>query len=446
MGDIALRVEDLSKQYRIGSSREAYKTLRDTFTDVVVSSFRRVGKLLHGRNGRTPKLGETFWALKDVSFEIKRGEVVGIIGYNGAGKSTLLKILSRITEPTEGYADIYGRVGSLLEVGTGFHPELTGRENIYLNGAILGMKRVEITRKFDEIVAFAEIERFIDTPVKHYSSGMYMRLAFAVAAHLEPEILLVDEVLAVGDARFQKKCLNKMQDAGQQGRTVLFVSHNMPAITRLCERAILLEGGRVLQDGPSHRVVSTYLNSQVGTMAVREWTDLAQAPGGELARLRSVRVRTEAGQITDVVDIRQPIGIDMEYDVLKAGYVLLPYLHFYNEAGILAFEASDHDPTWRRRPRPAGRWVSTAWIPGNLLSEGTLLIWPCLFTLDPVTVEVSVRDAVAFQVVDSMDGDSARGDWGGPITSVMRPLLKWTTQCSVDGDPAVAMMNAKAKL
>jgi lipopolysaccharide transport system ATP-binding protein len=445
MGDIALRVEDLSKQYRIGSNREAYKTLRDTFTDVVVSSFRRAGKLLHGRREGVPELGETFWALKNVSFEIKRGEVVGIIGYNGAGKSTLLKILSRITEPTEGYADIYGRVGSLLEVGTGFHPELTGRENLYLNGAILGMKRVEITRKFDEIVAFAEIERFIDTPVKHYSSGMYMRLAFAVAAHLEPEILLVDEVLAVGDARFQKKCLNKMQDVGQQGRTVLFVSHNMPAITRLCERAILLDGGHVLQDGPSHRVVSTYLNSQVGTMATREWTDPAKAPGGELARLRSVRVRTEAGQVTDVVDIRQPIGIDMEYDVLKPGYVLLPYFHFYNEAGILAFEASDHDPTWRRRPRPAGRWVSTAWIPGNLLSEGTLLIWPCLFTLDPVTVEISVRDAVAFQVVDSMDGDSARGDWGGPITSVMRPLLKWTTQFSVDGNPA-AMMNAKAKL
>ena len=197
-------------------------------------------------------------------------------------------------------------MGSLLEVGTGFHPELTGRENIYLNGAILGMKRVEIRRKFDEIVAFAEIERFIDTPVKHYSSGMYMRLAFAVAAHLEPEILLVDEVLAVGDARFQKKCLNKMQDVGQQGRTVLFVSHNMPAITRLCERAILLDGGRVLQDGPSHRVVSTYLNSEVGTMAVREWPDPATAPGGEVARLRSVRVRTEDGQITDVVDIRRP--------------------------------------------------------------------------------------------------------------------------------------------
>ena len=253
MGDIALRVEDLSKQYRIGGSREAYKTLRDTFTDAVVSAFRRAGRLVRGRGVGAAERGETFWALKDVSFEIKRGEVVGIIGCNGAGKSTLLKILGRITEPTGGYADIYGRVGSLLEVGTGFHPELTGRENIYLNGAILGMKRVEIGRKFDEIVAFAEIERFIDTPVKHYSSGMYMRLAFAVAAHLEPEILLVDEVLAVGDARFQKKCLNKMQDVGQQGRTVLFVSHNMQAITRLCQRAILLEGGTMVQDGPVPR-------------------------------------------------------------------------------------------------------------------------------------------------------------------------------------------------
>jgi len=433
MNDIALRVEDLSKQYRLGGNREAYKTLRDTFTDIVVSAFRRASKLVRGKGVGTTELGEPLWALKDVSFEIKRGEVVGIIGCNGAGKSTLLKILGRITEPTGGYADIYGRVGSLLEVGTGFHPELTGRENIYLNGAILGMKRVEIERKFDEIIAFAEIERFIDTPVKHYSSGMYMRLAFAVAAHLEPEILLVDEVLAVGDARFQKKCLNKMQDVGQQGRTVLFVSHNMPAITRLCERAILLDGGRVLQDGPSHRVVSTYLNSEVGTMAAREWSDPATAPGGEVARLRSVRVRTEDGHITDTVDIRKPACIEMEYDVLKSGYVLLPYFHFFNEEGVLAFEANDHDPTWRRRPRPAGRWVSTAWIPGNLLSEGTLLVWPCLFTLDPVITEISVRDAVAFQVIDSLDGDSARGDWGGRITSVMRPLLKWTTQFSPNG-------------
>jgi len=242
MTDIAIRLENISKKYRIGKKQEKYRTLRDTLTEAVVTPFRRTGRLLHGRAAEAAELNEVIWALKDVSFEVKQGEVVGIIGRNGAGKSTLLKILARITEPTSGFAEVHGRVGSLLEVGTGFHRELTGRENIYLSGAILGMKWAEIDRKFDEIVEFSGVEKFIDTPVKHYSSGMYLRLAFAVAAHLEPEILLVDEVLAVGDARFQKKCLNKMEDIGQQGRTVIFVSHNMPAITRLCERAILLEG------------------------------------------------------------------------------------------------------------------------------------------------------------------------------------------------------------
>jgi lipopolysaccharide transport system ATP-binding protein len=433
MGDIALRVEGLSKQYRLGGNREAYKTLRDTFTDVVVSLWRRASKLLRGRGVGAVEWGEIFWALKDVSFEIKRGEVVGIIGRNGAGKSTLLKILGRITEPTAGCADVYGRVGSLLEVGTGFHPELTGRENLYLNGAILGMKRVEIGRKFDEIVAFAEIERFIDTPVKHYSSGMYMRLAFAVAAHLEPEILLVDEVLAVGDARFQKKCLNKMQDVGQQGRTVLFVSHNMPAITRLCARAILLDGGRVLQDGPSHRVVSAYVHSEVGTMAAREWADPAKAPGGEIARLWSVRVRTEDGQTTEAVDIRQPVGIEMKYEVRRAGYVLSPYYDFYNEENVHVFAAADLDPAWRQRPRSAGRYVSTAWIPGNLLSEGTLFVGVGLATMNPTVTQFQERDVVAFQVIDSLDGDSARGDWTGPWGGAVRPLLQWTTHFSPKG-------------
>jgi lipopolysaccharide transport system ATP-binding protein len=255
---------------------------------------------------------------------------VGVIGRNGAGNSTLLKILSRITHPTEGRAMIQGRVSSLLEVGTGFHPELTGRENIYLNGAILGMKRAEINRKFDEIVAFAEIEKFIDTPVKHYSSGMYVRLAFAVAAHLEPDILLVDEVLAVGDASFQKKCLNKMQSAGEGGRTVLFVSHNMSAITRLCNRAILLDEGRIVQDGSTHDAVSTYLQSGVGTTAAREWPDISRAPGNEVARLRAVRVRTEDGAVSEAVDIRRSVGIEIEYEVLESGHVLVPNCHFYN--------------------------------------------------------------------------------------------------------------------
>ena len=254
MSDVAIRVEGLGKQYHLGGTRESYSTLRDQ-----LRKWTSLRGLLH--RGKRAEHRPPFWALKDVSFEVKQGEVVGIIGRNGAGKSTLLKILSRITEPTEGGADIVGRVGSLLEVGTGFHPELTGRENVYLNGAIMGMKRAEIVRKFDEIVAFAEVEKFIDTPVKHYSSGMYMRLAFAVAAHLEPEILIVDEVLAVGDAEFQKKCLGKMGDVARGGRTVLFVSHNLSAIQSLCKEAILLRQGAIDMCGLTSNIIHRYLTS-----------------------------------------------------------------------------------------------------------------------------------------------------------------------------------------
>lgn len=251
MSDIAIRVENLSKQYRIGKARGKfrYKSLRDSISEAAVAPFRRAGKLLRGEAYGASGLDETFWALKDVSFEVKQGEAVGVIGRNGAGKSTLLKVLSEITEPSAGRVELHGRVASLLEVGTGFHPELTGRDNIYLNGAIMGMKRGEINRKFDEIVAFAEVEKFIDTPVKHYSSGMYVRLAFAVAAHVEPEILLVDEVLAVGDAAFQKKCLGKMGEVAQQGRTVLFVSHNMGSVRQICQKGIVLRNGQVYYNG-----------------------------------------------------------------------------------------------------------------------------------------------------------------------------------------------------
>jgi len=265
MSDNAIQVSGLSKRYRIGANQQAYRTLRDKINHTALAPFRAAKHLLtHNGNGNSQfairnSKSEMFWALRDVSFEVKRGEVVGIIGRNGAGKSTLLKILSRITEPTEGYADIHGRVGSLLEVGTGFHPELTGRENVFLNGSILGMKRAEINRKFDEMVAFAEIDKFIDTPVKHYSSGMYVRLAFAVAAHLDPEILLVDEVLAVGDIGFQEKCLGKMGDVAKQGRTVLFVSHNLGAIQRLCSDTILLDQGKTQSRGTPPQVVQDYL-------------------------------------------------------------------------------------------------------------------------------------------------------------------------------------------
>jgi lipopolysaccharide transport system ATP-binding protein len=422
-----IKVQGLGKQYRIGSDGSAYSTLRETLVT-------RLRSPLNALQYTDRKI----WALHDVSFEVNPGEVVGIIGRNGAGKSTLLKILSRVTEPTTGRVELHGRVGSLLEVGTGFHPELTGRENIYLNGAVLGMPRAEITRKFDDIVAFAEVEKFIDTPVKRYSSGMYVRLAFAVAAYLEPEILLVDEVLAVGDASFQRKCLDRMKDVGRRGRTVLFVSHNMPAVTRLCERTILLDEGTILQDDHSHKVVGSYLKSGLGTMAAREWDDLSKAPGNEIVRLCAVRVRTDDGRVTDAIDIRFPVGIEMEFEVLKPGYVLLPNIHVSNEEGVLVFIAGENDPAWQRTPRPAGRFVSTAWIPGNFFSEGTIIIAAAVSTMDPVTIHFFERDVVAFQVIDKFEGDSARGDYAGPYPGVVRPMLRWTTRAADPGPNCAA--------
>jgi lipopolysaccharide transport system ATP-binding protein len=414
-----IKVENLGKQYRIGMRRAAYSTLRETLATIISAPINRL------RGIRSSS--DIVWALKNVNFEVHPGEVVGIIGRNGAGKSTLLKLLSRITDPSRGRIELYGRVGSLLEVGTGFHPELTGRENIYLNGAILGMRRHEIERKFDDIVAFSEIEKFLETPVKRYSSGMYMRLAFSVAAYLEPEILLVDEVLAVGDANFQKKCLNKMQDVGKEGRTVLFVSHNMPAITRLCQRTILLNEGEVLADGPSHEVVGTYLHSSLGTMAARDWPEMDKAPGNEVVRLRAVRVRTEDGEITQAVDIRKPVGLEMEYEVLTDDFVLVPSFHFYNEEGVCVFITGDYALEWRGRPRPKGHYTSTVWVPGNLLAEGTFIVGASVGTLAPKTVHFFERDAVAFQVIDSLEGDSARGDYAGGMPGVVRPLLPWKT-------------------
>jgi lipopolysaccharide transport system ATP-binding protein len=272
MSKIAIEVAGLGKEYHIGGPQKSYYRLTDQLADMVVAPFRRAGKLLRGQASSAAELDETIWAIKDISFQINAGEVVGIIGRNGAGKSTLLKILSGISDPTQGYADLYGRIGSLLEVGTGFHPELTGRENIFLYGAILGMRRAEIDRKLDEIVAFAEIDKFLDTPVKHYSSGMYVRLAFSVAAHLEPEILLVDEVLAVGDMAFQRKCLGKMDDVAQEGRTVVFVSHNMGLLQQLCERGIFLQQGTVHTDGAITEAVDAYLQ----TLEQAKMLDLSQ--------------------------------------------------------------------------------------------------------------------------------------------------------------------------
>lgn len=333
MSNVAIKVESLGKLYRIGE-RERYYALRDVLSRLWQAPFRRLQGWASGNGGEGelgrvavsgspyPRLpvspqfairnskSDTIWALKDVSFEVKHGEVVGVTGRNGAGKSTLLKILSRITKPTEGYADIHGQVGSLLEVGTGFHPELTGRENIYLNGAILGMKKAEIERKFDEIVAFAEVEKFIDTPVKHYSSGMYVRLAFSVAAHLEPEILLVDEVLAVGDAAFQKKCLGKMGAVAREGRTVLFVSHNIAAILSLCERAFLLDSGKVIRVGSAQEVVRHYLQSVISTEVIP--LDRRQDRTGD-GRVRAVSLRIESASNKKVVRSSSRLKITIGY-------------------------------------------------------------------------------------------------------------------------------------
>ena len=440
--DIAIKVENISKIYRIGLKENMHDSMGSAIFDFIRSPLKNYRKYrsLYKFDDINPNSGlksncnfsDLIWALRDISFEVARGEVVGIIGRNGAGKSTLLKILCRIADPTSGHAEIRGRVSSLLEVGTGFHQELTGRENVYLNGTILGMTKREVDAKFDEIVDFSGVEKFIHTPVKRYSSGMKVRLAFSVAAHLEPEILMIDEVLAVGDATFQKKCLNKMEEVGQQGRTVLFVSHSMPAITRLCQRAILLDEGKVMEDGPSHQVVSAYLTSGTGTTAVREWHDPANAPGSDVARLRAVRVRTADGRISESVDIRRPVDIEMEYEVLKPGHVLLPHYEVHNEDGVLVFVTFDLDPSWRRRPRPVGRYISTARIPGNFLSEGTLFFDAWVITMDPIIVQFAERDAVAFQVIDSLDGDSARGDYAETMEGAVRPILQWTTQLMSD--------------
>jgi lipopolysaccharide transport system ATP-binding protein len=424
-----IRAQNISKRYRIGAQESSNLTLRDALAGVVKNPFAR----------RRNASGETIWALQDINFEVRPGEVVGIIGHNGAGKSTLLKILSRITEPTTGRIDLYGRIVSLLEVGTGFHPELTGRENIYLNGAVLGMKREETARKFDEIIAFAEIEKFLDTPVKHYSSGMYTRLAFAVAAHLEPEILIIDEVLAVGDAAFQRKCMDKMQNVGDEGHTVLFVSHNMHAIARLCPRTIMLGGGRIVQDGPTHRVIGGYLNADADTPAMREWPESASAPGDNWARLRGVRVRTEGAKVVDLVDIRKPVIIDIEYDVLRPGRRLSGCIICTNEEDVCVLSSADLTPQSLAQQDTdfTGRRVTSCTIPGNFLAEGMFSITVAVYAIEAGSqLHIHLPDAVGFRVVDPIEGDTARGTFTGPYAGVVRPFLNWTTE-SVKSDTPV---------
>lgn len=429
MPKMIISVENLSKCYSVGHRRsERYASLREVVVHEARSFVRKTSNLIRGNEIVQGDEIENFWALKDLSFDIKQGEVVGVIGRNGAGKSTLLKILSRITEPSEGRVVLHGDVASLLEIGTGFHPELSGRENIFLSGAIMGMTRSEIVRKFDEIVAFAGIEKFLDTPVKRYSSGMYVRLAFAVAAHLEPDILLVDEVLAVGDAEFQKKCLTKMGEVAQAGRTVLFVSHSMPAINRLCQRCILLEGGRIKLDGEAQVVSAQYMVSDTGTTASRDWIDAARRPGDEVARLISVCVK-QNGMIRESVDIRYPVDVEMTYEVLKDGANLLSAFAFFDQQGTLLFVNGDlNDAAWSRA-RPRGAYTSQCRVPGNLFAEGMVRVLAEVATRHPVyELHFWVPDSAAFQVVDSGEPGSVRSGWGRDIPGVMRPMCAWQTK------------------
>jgi lipopolysaccharide transport system ATP-binding protein len=439
MTDIAIRCEGLSKQYRLGE-RESYKALRDVISDAAAAPFRRVAALANktatnGNSFRNPQseirnsfeIRNSIWALKDVSFEVKPGDVVGIIGRNGAGKSTLLKILSRIIKPTLGQAEIHGRVGSLLEIGTGFHPELTGRENIYLNGAILGMRRADIVRKFDGIVAFAEVEQFIDTPVKRYSSGMYVRLAFAVAAHMDIDILLVDEVLAVGDAAFQKRCLQKMGEVTRSGRTILFVSHNMESIARLCPRTLLMEQGTIQESGNTADVIMKYLHSGSGLLSEKVWTTAETAPGDDVVRLNSVRVVNETGETRQVMDSCEAIGIEIGYTALKSVSNLAAEFVVYDGSGNLLFTSANQYDERLLAPHRLGAYVTTCWIPGNLMTEGTFFVRVSIAEISPVILHVFEENVLVFQVVDNMGGDSARGRIAHSYPGVIRPKLKWDT-------------------
>lgn len=411
--------ENLGKQYNIGEHQSPYGTLRES----IVQTLSAIPKLLQ-RRGRTAD--RSIWALKEVGFEVKPGEVVGLIGRNGAGKSTLLKVLSRITEPTEGRVELRGRVASLLEVGTGFHHELTGRENIFLNGSIMGMTRKEIVRRFDEIVAFAGIERFLDTPIKHYSSGMYGRLGFSLAAHLEAELLLVDEVLAVGDQDFQKKCLGKMEALGRQGRTVIFVSHNMPMILRLCERALLLDQGRLIADGPARDVANHYLRTGTGSLAERIWATPESAPGDEYVCLHSVRVLDENESPAETLDIRSPAFVEVSYWNLKQLRRPTVTVRFTNEDGLVLFASNDSvNREWWNSTRRNGLVRSRCRIPGNFLAEGRIFIAAAVCSYDPYILHASEDDAVTFHVEDRTDGDGARGIYPGRWPGVVRPMLDW---------------------
>jgi lipopolysaccharide transport system ATP-binding protein len=411
---VAIYAEGIGKKYYIrGGQAPRYRALRDE----IMAFFRE------GLRRRQPM--QEFWALKDVGFEVKQGDKIGIIGKNGAGKSTLLKLLSRVTEPTTGEIRISGRVSSLLEVGTGFHPELSGRENIFLNGVILGMSREEIRRKFDEIVEFSGVAQFLETQVKHYSSGMYMRLAFSVAAHLEPEILIIDEVLAVGDADFQKKCLGKMQDISQSGRTVIFVSHSMQTVTSLCNRCILLEKGMVKRQGSPSEVILEYLGNGEGTGQV-DYSSLAKPVEDEFVRLLYGKVLDHNGTPVIETDIRHPVRIRMGFRVKKKSNTrYIPNFHFVVPGGTYAFVSG---PDVISELAPGDYWAECC-VPGDFLNEGAYFVGLAISSYEPgLRIHFFEPSALTFNVRDSMDGSVGRHGYANVMPGVVRPRLQWVVE------------------
>ena len=391
-------------------------------------SARGLTKRFPIQRGNSTRGNQTFLALDDLHFDIEPGQAVGIVGSNGAGKSTLLKILARILPPTSGRAELHGRVGSLLEAGAGFHPELSGKDNIFLAGALLGMKEAEFRRRLDEIVEFSGVGEFLDSPVKHYSSGMYMRLAFAVAAHIEPEILLVDEVLAVGDAQFQKKCLQRMESLSQNGQTVVFVSHSMQAVSRLCQRALWIDRGKLRMQGPVAEVVAGYLKEGQANTGEQVWPEGPHAPGDEYVRLRRLRVASSDGKTATSINIGEDFTIEFAYEVTIGGMVLFPSLRIFNEWGTEVLWTTDSSSPQHGRPREPGRYECSVSFPKNMLSEGLMSVSVSMTSLCPTRTHFSEADAIHFQAMEIIDGTTSRGEYTEAVTSMLRPLLDWSVR------------------
>ncbi len=431
MFDVAIKVENISKRYRIGLKEELHDSLVGKVTSILKSPFSnmtQLKKLSHFENSKSQE--DIIWALKDVSFEVKRGEVLGIIGANGAGKSTLLKILAQITEPTSGQIQINGRIASLLEVGTGFHPEQTGRENIYLNGTILGMTKKEIDSKLDEIIDFSGVEKFIDTPVKRYSSGMGVRLAFSVAAHLDPEILLIDEVLAVGDAEFQKKCLGKIDAVAKDGRTVLFISHNMPAVENLCENAIVLINGELVRLAASKDAVEYYLSIQnKSTSGEISWEKNEKAPGDNRIRLKTIRILSNGNICSDPI-CDEDIELQVEYWNLEANKRRLVSIHLINNIDQMVFASSNLSSSsltydkWCYQDYPIGLFRTKCIIPKNLLNPGIHSITLFINILGSSDIIIREKKIISFEVKES---SIYRTEYFGKWHGVVRPRLAWST-------------------